>query len=223
MKKITFIIMAAAVLVVSSCGFGTGQQIGTASGTTTNKTSASSGSTLGGVLSNMGTSGLGNVLTSVLGLDKVTLNQITGTWRYHQPGCAFTSQDLLAKAGGEMVASEVKQKLQGHFQTIGITSGNTYLTLNQDKTFSASVDGKKFSGNYTFDESNYKLTLSSLLLNINCYVKKNSDGIGILFEASKLLTLLQTMSAMSGNQTLQTIGTLSKSYDGLRIGFDMTK
>ena len=31
------------------------------------------------------------------------------------------------------------------------------------------------------------------------------------------------MSAMSGNQTLQTIGTLSKSYDGLRIGFDMTK
>ena len=41
--------------------------------------------------------------------------------------------------------------------------------------------------------------------------------------ASKLLTLLQTMSAMSGNQTLQTIGTLSKSYDGLRIGFDMTK
>lgn len=220
MKKIKFIAMAAVIAMVSGCGFGTGQQIGATSGSTT---TSNSGSVLGGVLSNMGTSGLGNVLSSVLGLDKLTLSQIQGTWRYSQPGCAFTSQDLLAKAGGEVVASEIKNKLQAHFQTIGITSANTSLVLNKDKTFTATIAGKKFSGNYTFDESTYKLTLSSLLLNINCYAKKNSDGIGILFEASKLLTLLQTMSALSGNQTLQTIGTLSKNYDGLRIGFDMVK
>jgi hypothetical protein len=31
------------------------------------------------------------------------------------------------------------------------------------------------------------------------------------------------MSAMSGNKDLQTIGDLSKKYDGVRVGFDMNK
>jgi hypothetical protein len=35
--------------------------------------------------------------------------------------------------------------------------------------------------------------------------------------------VLQTMSAMSGNKDLQTIGDLSKKYDGVRVGFDMNK
>ena len=61
------------------------------------------------------------------------------------------------------------------------------------------------------------------MLSINCYAKKNSDGIGLLFEASKLLTIMQAMTAMSGNATAQTIGDLSKNYDGLRIGFDYKK
>ena len=51
----------------------------------------------------------------------------------------------------------------------------------------------------------------------------NSDGMAILFESSKLLTMLQTLSAMSGNTQLQTIGEIAKSYDGLRVGFDMKK
>ena len=62
--------------------------------------------------------------------------------------------------------------------------------------------------------------LKSLLFNINCYAKKNTQGIALLFEASKLLTVLQMASAMSGNATLGTIGDLSKNYDGVRLGFD---
>lgn len=31
------------------------------------------------------------------------------------------------------------------------------------------------------------------------------------------------MSALSGNANLQTIGDLSKKYDGVRVGFDMKK
>jgi hypothetical protein len=58
---------------------------------------------------------------------------------------------------------------------------------------------------------------------VNCYAKKETGGISILFEGKKLLTLLQTMSAFSGNKDLQTISELSKKYDGVRIGFDMNK
>lgn len=41
------------------------------------------------------------------------------------------------------------------------------------------------------------------------------------FESKKLLTLIQTLSAMSGNTTIASIGEISKNYDGVRLGFDM--
>jgi hypothetical protein len=79
------------------------------------------------------------------------------------------------------------------------------------------------SGKWTFDEKTYKVNLQGLLLSINCYAKRNANGIGLLFEASKLLTLLQTMAAMSGNSNIQAVGEISKNYDGVRLGFDFSK
>ena len=62
-----------------------------------------------------------------------------------------------------------------------------------------------------------------MLLSFNCYAKRNANGIGLLFEGKKLLNILQTVAAMSGNQNIQAVGEISKSYDGLRLGFDFTK
>ena len=106
------------------------------------------------------------------------------------------------------------------YQTLGLSSANTYVQFNSDNTFTASFGSTPFSGTYTFDPASSKVVLKSLLFNINCYAKKNTQGIALLFEASKLLTILQTVSAISGNATLGTIGDLSKSYDGVRLGFD---
>ena len=211
------ITMAAAAILMSSCGMG-------AQGNTANSSNAAQGSVLGSILS-ASTDGqtIGNVLQSVLGLDKVTKANLIGTWKYSQPGCAFTSQNLLAQAGGEAVATSIKQKMTGYYSTVGIKSSNTQVTFNENGTFTAKIAGKSWQGNWTFDEANYKITMQGILLNVNCYAKMNSNGIGLLFEGKKLLTLLQTMTALSGNQTVQTIGDLSKNYDGVRVGFDMTK
>lgn len=220
MKKISICAVAVAALMATSCGMGT-------TGGTTNgqSTAAAGGAVVGDVLGsilNGATNGqtIGNVLQSVLGLDKVTQQSLIGSWTYVQPGCAFTSENLLAQAGGEAVASSIKQKLATYYQKVGVKSTNTQVVLAQDGTFKATIAGKPWSGRWTFDASTYKVTLTGLLLNINCYAKRNSNGIALLFEASKLLTLLQTMTALSGNSTLQGVGDLSKNYDGLRIGFD---
>lgn len=208
MKKI-FISMAVGALLVCGCGMN-GMGTGMLSGGQNANTAANTGATIG------------NILQSVLGGNsKLTQQQLVGTWTYTRPGCAFTSEKLLAQAGGEVVASEIKTKLQPSYQKVGITSSNTQVTFNQDGTFSAKIAGKNWTGKYTFDAANSKVTMQGLLLNINCYAKRNSDGIGLLFESKKLLTLLQTMSALSGNQTLQDVGELSKNYDGVRLGFDM--
>ena len=167
--------------------------------------------------------GVVNAISSVIGLDKVKAQNLIATWRYSGPGCAFTSENLLAKAGGEVAAVQIEQKLLPYYQQVKISESNTYITFKEDGTFSSKIAGTPFSGNYIFDEASQKITLKGLLLSVNCYAKKEANGISILFEAKKLLTVLQTMSAMSGNKDLQTIGDLSKNYDGVRVGFDMKR
>lgn len=229
MRKITILFVTAVSMLLASCGLGTMGTTGSTTNTTTSTTNTGAntgsvvGSVLSGVLSSV-TNGqtIGNVLQSVLGLDKLTQQNLIGTWTYSQPGCAFTSEKLLAQAGGEAVATSIKDKLLPYYQKVGINSSNTRITFNQNGTFSATIAGKSFSGQYTFDEANYKITLQGMLLSFNCYAKKNSNGIALLFEASKLLTVLQTLTALSGNSTIQGIGDLSKNFDGLRIGFDFT-
>lgn len=213
MKKTKVLVLAALTAIVTACG--TLGQSG--SGTAT-------GSILGSVLTDVLQGGtISNVITSVIGAQTVTANDLVGSWKYSNPGCAFTSDKLLAKAGGEVVAAEIKSKMLPYYQQIGINSQNTVITFNQDGTYSANFRGTPMSGKWTFDASTYKVTLSGMLLSINCYAKRNANGVGLLFEAKKLLTLLQTVAAMSGNSNIQSVGEISKSYDGVRLGFDFTK
>ena len=199
MKKIKLLLVAFTGMLVISCG------------------------NMNQVLSAISNGSVVNAITSVIGLDKVSASSLIGSWNYGGPGCAFTSENLLAKAGGEVAAAQIEEKLLPYYQKVGISSSNTFITFNQDGTFSSKIAGTNFSGTYTFDEASQQIKLKGMLLSINCYTKRELNGISILFEAKKLLTVLQTMSALSGNANIQAIGDLSKNYDGVRVGFDMKR
>ena len=212
MKKVSLAALSA-VFVLSSCGI-------TTNGTTGND----AGNIVSGVLGSISnTNNIGNVLSSVLGLDKPTVNDIYGTWYYATPGVAFTSENTLAKAGGEVVASQIKEKLTTYYNSVGLKKSNTSLTFNKNNSFSGMIDGKSISGTWTYDANNQKITLKTLLFTIPVYAKKTSNGMSFLMESKKLLTVLQTAAALTGNSNLQAIGELSKNYDGVRMGFDMKK
>jgi hypothetical protein len=83
--------------------------------------------------------------------------------------------------------------------------------------------GKSISGTYTFDSNNSSVQLQTLLLSTTGYLTRNAQGISLLFESKKLLTALQVIGAASGNSTLGTVSEISKNYDGIRLGFDLTK
>ena len=199
MRKIQLVLVAAACMLMTSCG------------------------NMNQVLNSISNGSAINAITSVIGLDKVSASNLIGSWKYSGPGCAFTSENLLAKAGGEIAAAQIEEKVAPYYQQVGLSSGNTYITFNQDGTFSSKIAGTSFNGTYTFDQSSQQIKLKGMLLSINCYAKKEVGGISILFEAKKLLSIIQTMTAFSGNTNLQAIGELSKKYDGVRIGFDMKK
>ena len=213
MKKI-FIAAVAFCMLLSGCG-GLGNLAGgAATGTQTSTNTTSSNSTLGA---------LGNILSSVNGLDKITQESLIGTWKYNGPGCAFTSENMLAKAGGEIAASKIEEKLSAQYSKLGLSESNTYIQFKEDGTFAASIKGKAWNGSYTFDETQSQIQLKGLLLNMTGYVKKETSGISVLFESKKLLSLVQTLSSLSGSSQLSTIGEISKNYDGVRIGFDLKK
>lgn len=200
MKK-KILTMAMAVVLLAGCG-----------------TLGNQGGILGGI---DGTSILGNVLGSVLGLNKISQENLVGTWKYSGPGCAFTSDNLLAQAGGEVASQKIKSTLLTYYNSAGISSSNTYFTFGNDNTFTGKVAGKTISGNYAYDPNSGQMTIKTLLFTINAYITASTTGISLLFESQKLLTIMQTIGGMSGNATLATIGELSKNYDGVRLGFDL--
>lgn len=191
--------------------------LGYAGGNSSNNTTGSTTSKVGSIV--------GSILDNVIGSTTFKKADLCAyTWKYKSPGCAFTSENLLAKAGGEIAAKKVEEKLSTYYQKAGFSSSNTYFKFNEDGTFNAKIDGKSWSGTYTFDEKTHAIDLKGrLLLSLNGFATKNTSGISILFESKKLLTIIQTLTALSGNTTLGTIGEISKNYDGIRVGFDLSK
>jgi len=113
--------------------------------------------------------------------------------------------------------------LSTYYKKVGFSSSNTYIKFNEDGSFESKIDGKSWKGTYTFDEKTHAVQLKGLLLSASGYATKTTSGISLLFESKKLLTLVQTLTALSGNATLGTIGNISKNYDGVRVGFEMSK
>lgn len=212
--------------------------------TTSTSTSAttnsgySAGSVVAGVLggllgggtttgsSSTGSSIISGILNNVIG--SATFSQAdlcAHTWKYSKPGCAFTSENLLAKAGGEIAASKIEEDLSKYYSKFGFSNSNTYFTFKTDGTFAAKIDGKSWNGTYTFDEKTHAIQLKGLLLSASGFATRTANGISLLFEQKKLLTLVKTLSKLNltGSTTMSAVSSIVDNYDGVRIGFEMTK
>lgn len=188
-----------------------GGLLGAATGNTSGSTS-SAGSIIGSLLNN------------VIGSGTFSKEDLCAhTWKYSKPGCAFTSENLLAKAGGEIAASKVEEKLSTYYNKFGFSSSNTQFAFTTDGNFSAQIDGKPWQGSYTFDEKTHAIQLKGLLLSASGYATKTTNGISLLFDQKKLLNLIKMLSTFKGSSTLSAVGSIANSYDGMRVGFEMTK
>lgn len=194
-----------------------------------------SGSAIAGILgavlggnsnssSSAGSSIINGILNNVIGSGTFSKQDLCAhTWKYSKPGCAFTSENLLAKAGGEIAANKVEEKLGEYYSKFGFSGSNTYFTFKTDGTFAAKIDGRSWQGNYTFDEKTHAIQMKGLILSMSGYATKTANGISLLFDQKKLLNLIKTIGSLKGNSTLSALGTIANNYDGMRVGFEMTK
>ena len=220
-RKSIFTTILAMTIALTGCGLGNMMDQGGTSAT-------GSGGGLGGVLGSV----LGGVVNAntaaglldmVIGHVKLDQRELVGTWVYSEPGCAFTSENLLAKAGGSVAATQVKQRLATVYNSVGIASNNTYFAFDQNGRFEAKVRGIPLSGTYTFEPNNSKINLKTTLFTIPAFVTRTTNGLSLTMESKKLLNVLQTVTALTGNSTLSTVGELSKNFDGVRMGFDVVR
>ena len=207
----------------------------TSNAATSTSATSNAGSAVAGILgavlggnsnssSSAGSSIINGILNNVIGSGTFSKQDLCAhTWKYSKPGCAFTSENLLAKAGGEIAANKVEEKLGEYYSKFGFSGSNTYFTFNTDGTFTSKIDGKSWQGNYTFDEKTHAIQMKGLLLSMSGYATKTTNGISLLFDQKKLLNLIKTMGALKGSSTLSAIGTIANNYDGMRVGFEMTK
>lgn len=207
----------------------------TSNAATSTSATGNAGSAVAGILgavlggnsnssSSAGSSIINGILNNVIGSGTFSKQDLCAhTWKYSKPGCAFTSENLLAKAGGEIAANKVEEKLSEYYSKFGFSGSNTYFTFNTDGTFTSKIDGKSWQGNYTFDEKTHAIQMKGLLLSMSGYATKTTNGISLLFDQKKLLNLIKTMGALKGSSTLSAIGTIANNYDGMRVGFEMSK
>lgn len=204
---------AASTCATSNAGSAVAGILGAVLGGNSNSSSSSAGSSI-----------INGILNNVIGSGTFSKQDLCAhTWKYSKPGCAFTSENLLAKAGGEIAANKVEEKLGEYYSKFGFSGSNTYFTFKTDGTFAAKIDGKSWQGNYTFDEKTHAIQMKGLLLSMSGYATKTTNGISLLFDQTKLLNLIKTMGALKGSSTLSAIGTIANNYDGMRVGFEMTK
>ena len=217
MKKIVISLAAVVSILLTGCGM-LGQNGGNGTGNN------GLGDVLGGVLGTLGSPTTGNsLLNMVIGYVKVGQRELIGSWQYNAPGCAFTSENLLAKAGGALAAGQVKDKLMPIYQTVGINSGNTTFTFTQDGQFQARLAGIPLSGTYSYDRESSALKMKTMLFSLTGFVTRTTNGVALTFESKKLLTVLQAATSLSGNSTVKTVGDISRQFDGVRLGFEMVR
>ena len=180
---------------------------------------------------------LTSIIENVVGgaVSKLDLS-IEGTWTYSQPEVQFKSDNLLAQAGGAAATTKVENTLKKLYDKIGINRSLSY-TFSSDSTFTQTIKigstVKTLKGTYTLDKENKIITLQYAALgkiglgNINAIYANTGTSLALLFDASQMLSftkkVLAALSSVSGVASISTITALIQNYDGMLLGYKMTK
>lgn len=200
MKK-TFLTLAAAALMLSSC-------MTTSTTQPTNSTSSVLGSVLGAVLSNVLFGGQSGIL---------------GSWFYNAPSTAFTTQNTFTNAGGNATVANMNSALASDYKAIGINRSNTSFSFLNGNTFTAKVNGIPFNGTYVYNPQNGEIKLKTSTETLKGNVMRTQNGMGLMFDANQMVNLLQKEGHVSNPEAVQAVSNLAKSANGARVGFELTK
>lgn len=149
---------------------------------------------------------------------------LTGTWSYVGTAVQLKSDNTLQQIGGALATTALEQKINEKLETLGIKPNELSFTFDTDSTFSSSLGGKKLEGTYQYDAEKQIINFKYAgFLNLTANVSQSANYVSFLYDADKLLVLLTTLSEMTNNQTVRSIGSLAANYDGVMMGLKLKK
>lgn len=167
-----------------------------------------------------------DIIEGVLSTSNLEVKDLAGVWTSTGSAVAFQSEDLLSQAGGVAMASTLESKINPYFTKYGIVG--SVITIQTDGSFSMTLKKTTLKGKIVKGENN-KFILSfeafgkNNLGNVNLYIQKTSTSMDLMFDASKLKTILSSIASLSKKGLGNSLNTFLNSYNGICIGFKMSK
>ena len=166
-----------------------------------------------------------SILDNILKTDKLEVKDLAGTWKCNGPAVTFKSENLLNQAGGVAAATAIEEKLAPYYKKAGLDNATFTFTEEGEVTITLK-NGKKINGIVTLGEKEGTMIFQFGKLKnvgkVTAYVSKGTT-LSIMFDATKLMSLVQAIAKFSGNSTLNTVSSLLNSYDGVYAGFKLGK
>lgn len=166
--------------------------------------------------------------TVVKELDVIPEN-IEGEWSYSGIAVRLTGDNALANAASTLAAGQIEETLDGYLEKIGLRQDTFSYTFNADSTF-VTVSGKiKFPGTYSFSPEDDSIILdygkSGRLggVSLRAEAAVSLTAMELLFNADKLLDFIEKISSVAGDTALKSVGALAGQYDGIKIGFELSR
>lgn len=174
------------------------------------------GQSLGGIVENLA--------EGVFSKSNLDISDIAGEWTSEGSAISFKSENLLKKAGGSAAAGMIESKIDPYYEKLGLN--NAVLTINPDSTFTFKAKLITLNGTISrVDDGVFSFNFKALgkvsLGSVNTYISKSGSNMDVMFDASKLKTLLSGISKVANIDLLKTATSFLDSYDGLCIGFKM--
>lgn len=162
-------------------------------------------------------------VSALLGKDKVTAEDLVGTWTYSEPVLVLESDQVLGKIGGAVMAQTAEKKLSSVMEKIGVKPGVVKMTFNSDGTYTCELNGHTIRGTYEVQDAT--LTLKKLNFTaLSANVKKTGNSLQLAVQADKLLTLVSSLTSIVPEDGMfSTVTSLFKSYDGMQVGVKFEK
>lgn len=169
-----------------------------------------------------------DVVENVTGLDLSKDEAvITGTWQFSGTAVELESKDILKKAAAKLAVETIEKKLDETITKIGVAPGLFSFTFNADKTFSIGFKKREIKGTYTLSADKKKLTLTfgrlTKLGTMDVITDLGSKELSLMFKAANFIDLLGKVTSEGGSDTMKTLATLVSAYDGINIGFELSR
>ncbi len=221
MKKLFLILISAfcitTVQAQSSALGGLLDKLKSGSSSSDSNSNSSSSSTI---------STIGNILGNLTSTDKIEVSDMVGEWTYSSPAVKLKGDNALENVGGAAASSTVEGKLATYYSKLGVTQMK--MTIAADSSFTMVIKkvtlkgtiSKSEDGNFIFKFNSFgKISIGK----INTYVTKSGNNLSVMFDATKLISIVKKVSDLAKNSTIKAASDLLQNYEGIYIGVKLKK